>query len=63
MDFDLLQEQIMIRFWLGNEMTKKQAENNAWIVIDQIKKHMDARNIEANISYWNELTAKAIGII
>lgn len=40
MNFDLLMEEIKYRFWRCNELTEKQAEDYAWIAVDQMKKHM-----------------------
>lgn len=40
MDFDHLQEQIKLRFWQCNELSEKQAEDCAWIAVNQFKKFL-----------------------
>lgn len=39
MDYDLLQEQIMQRFYKCNVLTGEEAEEHAWIAVDEMKKH------------------------
>lgn len=40
MNFDHLQEQIKGRFWRCNELTEKQADDYAWIAVNQMQRHM-----------------------
>lgn len=40
-NFDELQQDIMIRLWKCNEMSGKQAEDYSHIAIDELKKHLE----------------------
>ena len=40
MDFEALENEIFARFYRCNEMTKKQAEDYAWIAVNQMKRNM-----------------------
>ncbi len=45
MDYDLLEEEIMMRFYRCNELSGQKSADYAAIAVDQIKKHLSTAEV------------------